>query len=137
MYLTYEEYEEYGGTLDETAYINVEFEAETFVNWITFNRLREETEYPEEVKLCMYDIINLIVKKRTSAFETSVEGVDAEPAIHRMQNDGVSVTYNTMSASQLYDKINTEVHRLVLRYLNGVKNSKGKLLTYRGLYADE
>ena len=44
-YLTYDEYQQYGGTLDETAYQDVAFEAQSVINWWTFNRLQSETEY--------------------------------------------------------------------------------------------
>ena len=41
MYLTYNEYREYGGTLDETAFADINFEAESYVDWYTFqNRNR-------------------------------------------------------------------------------------------------
>ena len=39
MYLAYEDYQNMGGTLDETAFNDFEFEAETIVDWYTFNRL--------------------------------------------------------------------------------------------------
>ena len=135
MYLTYDEYILYGGTLDETAYNSVEFEAQTILNWITFNRLRDETTYPEEVKQCIYDLISLITMKRNALLSTG--GNNSDSTIARMENDGVAITYNTMSSADLYEKLHTDASRIVVRYLNGVKNSKGKLLTYRGLYEDE
>ena len=33
MYLTYADYQNMGGTLDETAFNDFEYEAETIVNW--------------------------------------------------------------------------------------------------------
>ena len=54
MYLTYAEYQEYGGTLDETTFNNLEFDAESTVNWCTFNRLKrpewQEALSTEELK---------------------------------------------------------------------------------------
>ena len=135
MYLTYSEYVEYGGTLDETAYNNVEFEAECFINWITFNRLKNEESYSDEVKRCVFDLISLIVMKRNALLSTG--GNDSDATISQMENDGVSITYNTMSAVDLFDKLSTDANRIVVRYLNGAKNSQGKILTYRGLYSDE
>lgn len=135
MYLTYDEYVIYGGTLDETAYEAVEFEAQSILNWITFNRLRDETEYSEEVKRCIFDLISLITMKRTALLSTGGDATDS--TIAKMQNDGVSITYNTMSAATLYEKLHIDANRIVIKYLSGVKNSKGKLLTYRGLYEDE
>ena len=42
MYLAYPEYEEYGGTLDEATFRDLEFDAETEINWYTFNRLKKD-----------------------------------------------------------------------------------------------
>lgn len=135
MYLTYDEYVIYGGTLDETAYEAIEFEAQAILNWITFNRLRNEPSYSDEVKRCIYDLINLITMKRNALLSTG--GNNSDSTIARMENDGVAITYNTMSAADLFEKIHVDANRIVVRYLSGVKNSEGKLLTYRGLYADE
>ena len=135
MYLTYDEYVLYGGTLDETAYEAVEFEAQSILNWLTYNRLRDEETYPEEVKRCIFDLISLITMKRNALLSTG--GNDSDSTIAKMENDGVSITYNTMSAADLFEKLHVDATRLVVRYLSGVKNSKGKYLTYRGLYEDE
>ena len=58
MYLTYSEYQDFGGTLDETSFNDLEYDAESTVNWYTFNRLQKpewaailETE---ELKRCVY-----------------------------------------------------------------------------------
>ena len=45
MYLTFDEYQEYGGTLDEAAFYQLEFEARAVIDWWTFNRLQNEEEY--------------------------------------------------------------------------------------------
>ena len=63
MYLTYEEYTEFGGTLDETAFNDTEFDAESLINWYTFNRLKKtewtEALKSEELKRCMYQLIRV------------------------------------------------------------------------------
>ena len=63
MYLTYEEYQNFGGTLDETAFNDIEFEAEAHIDWYTFNRLWKQTEYPERLKKCMFHIIRLLERQ--------------------------------------------------------------------------
>lgn len=135
MYLTYDDYVLYGGTLDETAFETVEFEAQSILNWLTFNRLRDETTYSNEIKRCVFDLITLITMKRNALLSTG--GDDSNATIARMENDGVAITYNTMSAADLFEKLHVDANRIVVRYLSGVKNSQGKLLTYRGLYEDE
>ena len=63
MYLTYAEYQTMGGTLDETTFNDLEFEAEATVNWYTFNRLKNDTTFPEELKRLMKYLIGLAYSK--------------------------------------------------------------------------
>jgi len=135
MYLTYEEYTTMGGTLDEATFNNFEFEAEVFINWITFNRLKNEETQSNEVKRTVYSLINLLMTKHSILSGSEGNSSDA-PAVS-MENDGVSVTYSTLSGAELFDKLSVDARNIVLRYLNGVKNSQGKIVTYRGLYEDE
>lgn len=135
MYLTYEEYTTMGGTLDEATFNNFEFEAEVFINWITFNRLKNEDTQSDEVKRTVYSLINLLMTKHSILSGSEGNSSDA-PAVS-MENDGVSVTYSTLSGAELFDKLSVDARNIVLRYLSGVKNSQGKIVTYRGLYEDE
>lgn len=59
-YLTYEEYQGLGGTLDETPFNLLEFEARREIDLRTKNRLVGKTDIPDEVKLCLYNLINTI-----------------------------------------------------------------------------
>lgn len=147
MYLTYEQYEEMGGTLDDTIFNSFEYEAETIVNWYTFNRLRGEETYPEELPRCMYRLIELL-KLRADAMILgkleggSNDGSDEGLYIKSQSNDGVSVSYNSINASDLFKDLSftakgNPFETTVFRYLQGVRNSKNKRLTYRGLYPDE
>ena len=61
QYLTYEEYRSLGGTLDQTSFDLLEFEAQNRVNLRTQNRLKNETTIPKEVKLCIYNLINTLI----------------------------------------------------------------------------
>ena len=160
MYLTYEAYQNMGGTLDETTFNNFEYEAETIVNWYTFNRLKGEDEYPEELAKCMNRLIYLIkleadalmLGKQTtvitttetvgSSVITNTETIETEASIRSQSNDGVSVRYNSVDASDIAGKLmanskDNPLAQTVFRYLQGVRNSKGKRLTYRGVYPDE
>ena len=38
-YLTYDEYAEMGGTLDETLFSNLLLDAQGYIDWYSFNRL--------------------------------------------------------------------------------------------------
>lgn len=147
MYLTYDEYQEYGGTLDETTFNDFEFEAESIINWYTFDRLKNETDYPEAVKKCMHKLIN-IAKLKADAMqlgmsvsaETTMDGLNL--SVKSQSNDGVSISYNVLDASEIFNALSTktkggEIDQIVQRYLQGIKNSLGRKLLYRGFYPGE
>lgn len=141
MYLTYAEYQEYGGTLDETAFNDIEFEAESYIDWYTFNRLWNETEYPERLKRCMNQIIKLIVLRMKLIGEPVTaeqeEGTSDSAQIASMSNDGVSIHYNIVSAKDALETSKKEINRIIEQQLAGVTNSLGRRLLYRGLYPGE
>lgn len=139
MYLTYQEYQNMGGTLDETTFNDYEYEAETLVDWYTFNRLHGETEYPEAVLKCVYHLINLLELK-AAAIGTGAGGESGNSdgkVVASQSNDGVSISYNVMAASELATLAKDEMENSIKRYLNGVMNSLGRKLLYRGLYPGE
>lgn len=139
MYLTYEEYQNMGGTLDETTFNDFEFEAETCINWLTFDRLKAYTSYPEEVKKCTYKIIQLVKMRYDTLASSSSGGETTTTAstIASQSNDGVSVSYNILSADKVFDTLKTEIDDIINRYLAGVKDSLGRKLLYRGIYPNE
>lgn len=138
MYLTYEEYQTMGGTLDETAFSEFEFEAEVSVNWYTFNRLKKSTEYPEELKRCVYALIKLAAMKANAlVIDPNGNETTAAAAIASQSNDGVSVSYNILSASEAYKLASDEVGNTIKHYLADVKNELGRKLLYRGFYPGE
>lgn len=144
MYLTYDEYLDYGGTLDETAFNDIELDAEGYVDWYTFNRLQDEDEnnIPERVKKCMYQIIKLI--QRTMGYDdagntgSTASGTDeSDKGVLRQSNDGVSISYNILSAKDAIELAKKDIDNSINRYLQGVRNSLGRKLLYRGIYPDE
>lgn len=139
MYLTYDEYINMGGTeLEETTFQQLEFEARTIIDWWTFNRLRNETSYPEAVKYCMLKIIQLI-KARQDVMVTNPKDTDGNvvAGLSSESNDGVSASYNILSADSMIKTSNREIANCVRMYLTGIKNSLGQLLLYRGVYPNE
>ena len=138
MYLTFDEYEEYGGTLDETAFNQLEFEARAVIDWWTFNRLQNETEFPEAVKRCVFKLISLIdSRQKAMVVDAQADDGTTQAGIASQSNDGVSISYNTLSAQDAVNTIKNELDTTVKMYLSGVKNSLGQLLLYRGLYPNE
>lgn len=139
MYLLYSEYQNMGGTLDETLFNEFEFEAETQVDWYTFNRLRNEEEYPERLKRCMYALISLIYRVQQASMLGDDGSGDSNinAAVASQSNDGVSISYNVMSAHDVVESSKSEIESMIQRYLQGVVNSLGRTVLYRGLYPGE
>lgn len=148
MYLDYDTYVEYGGTLDETTFENAEFDAEATVDWYTFNRLhRDEWQSAlsnSRLKRCMYHLIAL-KQKEEELLNASTGGVGVgigwtkHAGITKESNDGVVTSYNTLSSGELMSFVNGDkMKRDILdRYLNGVINELGQSLLYRGIYPGE
>lgn len=140
MFLTYEVYQNMGGTLAEATFNEYEFIAECVVNWVTFNRLKDEIEYPEALTRLMYVLINMIQARMDALSNNFVNeiGEVTGGAITRQANDGVSIEFNSLSASSIMEYTNDKkLGDMVRMYLNGLKNSLGQSLTYRGLYPGE
>lgn len=139
MYLTYEEYQNMGGTLDETTFNDYRFEAEAKINWYTFNRLRHDTTFPEEVKRCVYQLIKLLQDMANAAATDgqSENSAGVAAGIASQSNDGVSISYNTLSAKDMLESAQGQVEKTIKEYLSYVKNELGKRVLYRGMYPDE
>lgn len=147
-YLTFDEYLEYGGTLDEAAFADLAYDAESEINWYTFNRLkRPEWAYvleTQELKRCMYQLIR-IKQIENELLTSSVGGVGAgvawkkEAGITQETNDGVSVSYNTMSSGDIMAYVNGDKTKqdLIKKYLGSMVNDLGRQLLYRGIYRGE
>ena len=88
QYLTYEEYKSLGGTLGEMPFNILELKARQIINERTQNRLKDVEKIPQEVKICVYDLINTMNKYNLSNNSTS-SNVSSE------NTDGYSVTYKS------------------------------------------
>ena len=140
MYLTYEEYQLMGGTLDEPTFNQYEFEARGFVDWYTFDRLKQETTLPTEVKECMYMLIQYITDKNNLLkLGSPVASGESEvsPQIVSYSNDGVSTTYAQLKMADAYKYYKAEMDDIINKCLRTAVNSLGRRLLYRGLYPGE
>ena len=88
QYLTYEDYKSLGGTLGEMPFNILELKARQVINERTQNRLKNIEEIPQEVKICVYDLINTMNKYNLSNNSTS-SNISSE------NTDGYSVTYKS------------------------------------------
>lgn len=125
-YLSYEEYLDLGGTLEDTPFSLFEYKAEMEINKNTFNRLVNLSEIPKEVKLCVYELIDLISIYSKSTVHT---GVSSE------STDGYSITYSTdnYEASKTYKQ---KIKDTIKTYLSEVKLTTGNKevpVLYRGV----
>lgn len=137
MYLTYTEYLSYGGTLEVAAFNNFEYQAEVAVDYVTFNRLHDQKAYPERVKRLVYHLIGLLVEKQETLTLGATEDGANGAHITSQSNDGVSISYNGMSTTDLHQLCEKELKTVISVYLAGVKNEAGQLVLYRGLYRNE
>ena len=139
-YLTYEEYQEYGGALDETTFNDLEFQAEVQIDWYTFNRLQNDEVVNERVKKCVYMLMNLLQAKMIASALPLQDGstnTQTQAGIIQQSNDGVSIMYNTRSAEEVLKNSQTEIANCIKLYLQGVTNNLGRKVLWRGIYPDE
>ena len=137
MYLTFDEYLDMGGLLDEATFLDFEMSSEMEINYYTFNRLTKMKEIPFAVKYCVKKLIDLLQARR----EAETLGVslsdNAQAKISSQSNDGVSVSYNTLNASEMIELNKKDFIYTIQRYLDSVKDDKGRKVLYRGVYANE
>ncbi len=127
MYLTYEEYQEYGGALPEGPFRLLEFQARKRLDYLTADRIKameEAGQVPESVKMCVYALIDLNNKAGAIAQMTN-------PVVTGFTTDGYSEQYkNVLSATEA----NAEMDRLILEMLAGELDLNGVPLLYRGVW---
>lgn len=124
MYLTYGEYQDYGGTMAEADFAQAEFRARKRIDWLTDGRVGGMAEAPEAVKLAMMSIIKA----------DGAVGADAmadSPPVTAFATDGYSENYGSAAArtALVERQLNAEVRRL----LDGVADDRGVPLLYRGI----
>lgn len=113
QYLTYDEYKALGGSLDLTPFNILEFEARRIIDNKTLQRLKEIENQSEEVKMCMFSLINNInsyISEKQVSKNISSESVGS-----------YSVSYVTGTQIQeIVKSKNAELNDIVLTYLTGV-----------------
>jgi len=126
QYLTYSEYRALGGTIDQTPFNLLEFEARRKINERTLGRLKNVKEIPQEVKMCVLALINSI-----NSYVSSHEGNNKNIASE--STDGYSVSYVTGGTIQEVIKSkNVELNDIIDTYLFGIVIN-GEHILYAGL----
>ena len=125
QYLTYDEYKALGGSLDQTPFNLLEYEARRIIDSRTLQRLKVIEKIPQEVKMCMFSLVNTIngyANQSQTSKNISSESVGS-----------YSVSYTT--GTQIQETINSknaELTDIVLTYLTGVIVN-GEHLVYLGV----
>lgn len=123
QYLTYNEYTEIGGTLGQTPFNVLEFSARKEIDKYTFGRLKDLDEQIDEVKMCMFELINIL--------EGYNQDASRNKAIASESTDGYSVSYNTSNPTDALSKDN-ELRGVIERYLSDCVLPNGTPYLYRG-----
>ena len=122
QYLSYEEYKSLGGTLGEMPFNILELKARQIINERTQNRLKNVENIPQEVKICVYDLINTMNKYNLSNNSTS-SNISSE------NTDGYSVTYK--SGTEMTAEQKAQYEDVMLTDLYGVIVN-GEAILYLG-----
>ena len=115
QYLTYLEYTSLGGTLPETSFNLLEYEARKQIDLRTQRRLVDLETIPNEVKLCVFHLISKI-----ESFARTIQTASSKD-ITQESIDGYSVTYLSPSEiSNIVSSKNYELEDIMLTDLYGV-----------------
>lgn len=124
QYLTFAEYQQYGGKLSETEFALAEFKARSRIDRMTLARVQAMQEIPEEVKMAMMVIMKVDEKYSADALSDSA-------IVSAFNTDGYSESYGGISEQS--DNAQTQLNQQLSRMLFGVLDDFGVPLIYRGL----
>ena len=122
QYLSYEEYQELEGTLEEVPFNELEYECRRIIDSRTQNRLKNADEIPEEVKMLENKMIQTLQGYYVS-LNKAQSGVASENI------DGYSVSYiSSNQISQLIEGKIDVLQDLISEYFFGVVVNNEHLL---------
>lgn len=122
QYLTYQEYQLLGGTLEEMSFNLLEYNARKKIDERTFERLVDKGQEYQEVKLCVYNMITTL--NSYSSYDTQNKAISSE------STDGYSVSYGTPQKS-ITEAKNSELEDIMNSYLANIVIDNIPVL-YRG-----
>lgn len=124
QYLTYQQYEDWGGMLDEPAFTVAEIKARARIDALTMGRVAHMREVPEQVQVAMMDIINV-----DGIYSASAQA--AAPVAASFTTDGYSESYG--SAESRTAAIEAQLTASIETLLNGITDDDGVPLLYAGV----
>lgn len=110
-FLTFDEYQTMGGTLDETKFDRIEYRSEKII----LSRIHQRIEIDEDVKRCMFELIEYLNKSIDSGAISNIK---------RVSNDGYSVTMNVSTSKSKYDDL-YGINGIINTYLYKYIRSRG------------
>lgn len=115
QYLKYNEYLELGGSVAETPFNILEFEARRKIDERTFGRLKGIENVPVEVKMCVYALINTLNSYSMDSTSSRNKNIASE------STDGYSVSYASGSqVKEIVESKSVELNDIIMTYLLGV-----------------
>ena len=109
QYLNYDEYEDLGGSIEETPFNILEFEARKEIDKKTLGRLINLKEQTIETKMCVFQLINLYVSI----------------------NNGVEISGNVINYNK--DEIADMTNEIIRKYLIDLTLEDGTPYLYCGI----
>lgn len=124
QYLTYDEYVELGGTLDEAPFNILELEAQKNIDKYTLGRLQNLDEQINEVKICEFKLVGLL--NTYNSYESRDKSISSENI------DGYSISYSQGTESVSKAKVN-EIKAIVKEFLTECRLEDGTPYLYVGV----
>jgi len=123
VYMTYEEYQDFGGTEDASTFRVLEFKARKLIDYLTDSRVQDMTTVPEAVKLCQLSLMSMEAKAGT---ETQI----VTPAVTSFNVEGYSESYGNLPNA---DAARSQMADVVRSMLYGETDDYGVPLLYLGV----
>lgn len=121
-YLTYDEYINIGGTLDETAFERVVVAARAVVDMYTQNRLRASLEVSERVQCCVRDLCEYLDANNNTSHKAVTSKSQSAGGVSESENYAIKSS----------EDVRTEMYNIVYIYLSTETDNAGVPLMYRG-----
>ena len=124
QYLTYAQYQAWGGTMTEAQFNLAEIGARARIDAMTQKRVAYMAEVPEQVQAAMMEIIQV-----DSTYSAAAQA--AAPVAASFSTDGYSESYG--SAESRTAAIEKQLTDSILTLLDGVTDDEGTPLTFAGV----
>ena len=123
MYLTFDEYKDFGGTVDAAAWPPLEYACRKRIDRLTDSRVQNMAAIPEAVKLCVFAL---------SQMESAVGAVAqvTSPTVTSFNTDGYTENHGNVPDADAAAK---QMNAIAADMLYGELDDYGVPLLYRGV----